>query len=279
MSAQLEPLRRQLAPRPYPGRRAEESGPVVFASGKGGTGTSTLAALLACGASAGGARVLLVDGNAGLGSLHLYLGIEAAHGWSALKNGTPAHELLVKVTDTLTLLPGDTVQDADGGISAAERQILFRKVSSLYGAYDLVVIDGGSRLDSVLAACTPGASRLIAVSTPDRVSLAATYALIKVVTGKLPELPISVMVNRGDEDAAESLRGAARRFLARSIDAVGAIPDDECLRAGINAGMDIQDAAADSPAAAAMLEAGHRFVRGLRVGSAAGETLLLSRRS
>jgi flagellar biosynthesis protein FlhG len=279
MSSQLEPLRRQLAPRPYPSRRSEESGPVVFASGKGGTGTSTLAALFAVGVAAAGQRVLLVDGTTGLGSLHLYLGVQAGSGWSALKGGTAAADLLVPVTDTLTLLPGGDGEAVGDAVSAVERQVLFRKVSALYTGYDLVVIDAGSRLDSVLAACAPVAGRMVAVSTPDRVSLASTYALVKVVGGKLPELPITVVVNRGDEDAAETLRGAVRRFLARSLDGVGAIPDDECLRAGINAGMDIQDAAVDSPAATAMLEVGTRFVRGLRAGSAAGETLNLIRRS
>lgn len=279
MSAQLEPLRRQLAPRPYPSRRPEASGPLVFASGKGGTGTSTLAALLAVRVAANGLRVLLVDGNVELGSLQLYLGVESAKGWGALKIGATPEDLLVEVTDTLTLLPGGTGAEGVGGVSAAERQVLFRKVSSLYPAYDLVVVDAGSRLDSVLAACAPGAGRLLAVTTPDRVSLAATYALVKVAGERLPELPITVLANRGDGDAAESLRGAARRFLARSLDGMGVIPDDECLRAGINAGMDIQDAAVDSPAAAAMLEVGTRFVSGLRAGSAAGETLHFSRRS
>ncbi|HEX6068598.1 MAG TPA: cellulose synthase operon protein YhjQ/BcsQ [Longimicrobiaceae bacterium] len=280
MSAQLEPLRRQIAPRVYPSRRGEADGAVVFASGKGGTGTSTLAALLAVGAAARGSRVLLVDGNVGFGSLHLYLGVGAGAGWAALKAGAPAEDLLVKVTETLTLLPAGSAEDAAAAsISAAERAALFRKVSSLYAAYDLVVVDGGSRLDSVLAACGAGVGRLVAVSTPDRVSLAGTYALVKVLDGKLSGLPVSVVVNRGDETAAESLRGAARRFLARSVDCAGAVPDDECLRAGINAGMDIQDAAVDSPAAAAILEAGTHFVRGLRAGSAAGETLQLSRRS
>lgn len=279
MSGQLDPLRRQLAPRPYPSRRAEAGGAVVFASGKGGTGTSTLAALLAVGVAAAGKRVLLVDGNVGGGSLHLYLGREGRKGWEALKAGATPADLVVEVTDTLALLPGEGAEDGPGSVSAAERQVLFRKVSTLYAAYDLVVVDGGSRLDSVLAACAPGAARLVAVSTPDRVSLAATYALVKVAGAKLPELPVTVLANRGDEAAAESLRGAVGRFLGRALDGVAAIPDDECLRAGINAGMDIQDAAVDSPAAAAMLELASGFVRGLRPGAAAGDPHHLSRRS
>ena len=117
------------------------------------------------------------------------------------------------------------------------------------------------------------------MTTPDRVSIAATYALVKAVGGRLPELPLTVLTNRGDREAAESIRLASQRFLARALEGVGAIPDDECLRAGINAGMDIQDAAADSPAATAMLEVGSRFVRGLRAAPAAGDPPQLSRRS
>src|SRR5690606_38306650 len=76
MSAQLESLRRQSTPRPRRARRVEDGGPLVFGSGKGGAGTSTLAGLLAVGASASGSRVLLVDGNAGFGSLHLLMGVD-----------------------------------------------------------------------------------------------------------------------------------------------------------------------------------------------------------
>lgn len=279
MSAQLEPLRRQLATRPHLARRAEAGGAVVFASGKGGSGTSTLAALLSVGAAAGGQRVLLVDGSSGIGSLHLYLGVEAGEGWGALKRGVDPGELLVRIGERLDLLPGPGEEVASGSVSPAERQALFRRISALYPAYDLVVVDGGSRVESALAACAPGASRLVAVTTPDRVSLAATYALVKVISGRLPDLSVAVLANRGDDTAAESIRGAALHFLDRTLEAVGAIPDDECLRAGINAGMDIQDAAMDSPAATAMMEAGNRFVRGLRAGSAAGDSLQLSRRS
>lgn len=278
MSTQLEALRRQRSVRPFLSSRGDEPGPVVFASGKGGSGTSTLAALLAVGAAAHGQRVLLVDGTAGIGSLHLYLGTEAGRGWSALKAGASPEELVVTVGERLSLLPSGEVAEATS-ISVAERQALFRRLVTLFSSYDLVVVDGGSRVESVMAACSAGAYRLVAVTTPDRVSLAATYALVKVALARMPELSVAVLANRGDEAAGESIRAAAASFLDRTVDAVGAIPDDECLRAGINAGMNLQDAAAGSPAAAAIIEAGSRFVRGLRAGSAAGETLQLSRRS
>lgn len=278
MSTQLEALRRQRSVRPFLSSRGDERSPVVFASGKGGSGTSTLAALLAVGAAGEGLRVLLVDGSAGIGSLHLYLGTEAGRGWAALKEGASPEELLVAVAERLTLLPSGEATAASA-VSAAERQALFRRLAPLFPAYDLVVVDGGSRVESVMAACAAGASRLVAVTTPDRVSLAATYALVKVALARMPDLSVAVLANRGGDGAGESIRAAAVRFLDRTVDAVGAIPDDECLRAGINAGMNLQDAATGSPAAAAIIEAGSRFVRGLRAGSAAGETLQLSRRS
>src|SRR5690606_7067058 len=120
----------------------------------------------------------------------------------------------------LDLLPGGGAEAAGSAIAAGERQALFRRIASLYPAYDLVVVDGGSRLDAVLTACGPGATRLVAVTTPDRVSLAASYALVKVVSGRYPELPVTVLANRGDEGAAESIRSAAQHFLDRDLEGV-----------------------------------------------------------
>lgn len=282
MTTQLEPLRLHVANRPASAGRGADSPVLVLGSGKGGTGTSTLAALLGVGIAGMGARVLLVDGSVGLGSLHLLLGVEGGPGWGVLRGGDVAlDDLLVSVSETLTLLPGGVVEEVgSGGLSAAERQALFRRVASLYGRFDMVVVDGGSRLDSVLAACTPGIGRLLAVSTPDRVSMAATYALVKVLEGKLPGSPIEVLINRGEEAAADNLRAAVRRFLNRTIEKVGAVPDDECLRAGINAGMNVQDAAVGSPAEDAILKIGRQLLRDFSAGhSVRAGSLHLQRRS
>ena len=76
--------------------------------------------------------------------------------------------------------------------------MLLRRVSGLYERFDLVVVDGGSRLDSVMAACAAGAGRLVGVTTPDRIAQAAVYALLKVTRGRFGALPTELVV-REDE--------------------------------------------------------------------------------
>ncbi|HET8653990.1 MAG TPA: cellulose synthase operon protein YhjQ/BcsQ [Longimicrobiaceae bacterium] len=253
MSTQVESLRRFVAQNPAPHLPAPTGGSVVVGGGKGGVGTSTVAALLAVGAATTGATVLLVDADAGFGALHLLLGAPAGPGLEALRSGgTSPDELIVAVTSTLSLLPGGSGSSA----SAAERQSLLRRASIVFPRFDLVVVDGGSRLDSVLAACAAGAARALCVAVDDRIALTATYALTKVLAERFPGLPTEVIVNRADHESAEFAAGqvgaAARHFLHRSVGFAGAVPEDDSLRIAVDAGMHLQDAAAGSPAAATL---------------------------
>ena len=285
MSTQLASLQDFVAARGPAIRSDADDRVVVLASGKGGVGTSTLAALLAAVTSSTGANVLLVDGTADVGTLHLLLGVDAGIGWGALRGDTTPEEMLVRVDDTLTLFPGTSAEDyGAAGISAAERQTLFRRVAGLYPRYDLVVVDAGSRLDSVTAACAAGVGSVLSISTPDRVSVAATYALMKVLEGRYPGVPMRVLINRNDASApdhvADALKAGVRRFLNRSIDQAGTVPEDQCLRAGIDAGMNVQDAAIGSHAAGVIYNVGMDLIRSVSAASVSdGDPLNLHRRT
>jgi MinD-like ATPase involved in chromosome partitioning or flagellar assembly len=218
---------------------------LVVAGGKGGTGTSLVAALLALAVAGEGRRVLLVDAVAGVPALARLVG--------AVPGAEP-----VPVGDTLALLAPAAAADAD-----ARANLLARAAAGRDG-HDLVVVDAGARLEAVLAACDTGVSRLALVTTEDRVALAATHALLKAVDARLPALPADVVVNRAGEREAlavhDHLATAAERFLGRPLGLAGAVPDDPCLPGGLGAGMTVQDAAAGSPAALAARAAGLRLL-------------------
>ncbi|HEU4629155.1 MAG TPA: cellulose synthase operon protein YhjQ/BcsQ [Gemmatimonadaceae bacterium] len=239
---------------------------LVIASGKGGTGVSLTAALLGLTVAGEGRQVLLVDGTESYGALHLMLGVTPRHPLAALRGGdTQAEELLAPVAETLALFPGGGDDGAAvAPLSAAERQLLFRRVAELYARYDLVVVDAGSRLEAVLTACDGGVTRLLLVTSDDPITMAAMHALLKAVEARRPGLPVEVLVNRAGvaeaERIAAQLRDAAARFLGRTLDFAGALPDDPCLQGGLGAGMTVQDAAAGSPAALAAREAGLRLL-------------------
>jgi MinD-like ATPase involved in chromosome partitioning or flagellar assembly len=260
MNSQLEGFRRFVAQRaPVPTAAPSAGGQVVvLGSGKGGVGTSTAAALLALLASVEGRDVLLVDAVDGIGAQHLLFGVRPVLSLAALRGGeVEPRDLLLPVSPTLSLIAagGD---DPFGGvaITAIERRALLRRVATLYPQFDLVVVDGGSRLESVLAACSAGFDRILTVTTVDRIALAASYALLKAAAARIGEAAVDVLVNRHDEAGAAAafteLRTAALTFGQNVPGYLGSLPDDACLAAGVAAGMPIHEAAAGSPAAAAM---------------------------
>lgn len=246
MSTQMEGLRRFVASTALDRWRANDDPVVVVGSGKGGSGTSTVAALLAIACSLEARRTLLVDGDELVGTLHRLFGIDAPFGLNGLRTGlhTPA-ACVLELEGGLSILPGGPGSDASGRhhahvLSPGERRALFRRISQLYHDYDVVIVDAGSRLDSVLTAAAAGTRLFLAVAGAGAVAVAANYALIKAIELKWPGSPVDIVVNREDDPRGrlvfEQLREAARRFLGRELDLASAIPDDSALQAAIDAG-------------------------------------------
>jgi MinD-like ATPase involved in chromosome partitioning or flagellar assembly len=234
------------------------AGVVVVGSGKGGVGTSTVAGLLALAGVGNRRSVLLVDGDEGAGSLHLLFGYQdSGPGIGALRGGRMAPEdLVMPVAEGLFLLPGGGGRsEATYTAGLGEHRALFRRVAGLYDRFDLVVVDGGSHLASVMAACSYGASRLVAVTSGDRISVAANYALLKVAHDRFSQLPVEILVNGHDGKYAkvvvDAIQEASQHFLGITAPSAGSIPEDLHLKTGVRSGVPLQDLSSESPARAA----------------------------
>jgi flagellar biosynthesis protein FlhG len=227
---------RALAPRAAEHRPPEGPPVVVLGSGKGGVGKSVLAVAIAAALARRGRRTLLLDGAQNQGNLHILLGIRPALPLTSVLAGeADPEDLLVPVTDGLTLLPADSGAESLYGLGAVDRARLHRRLSGLYDGFDAVVVDGGSGIESAVRAAGIRASRLAVVAVPEPASLADAYALIKIVSLQVPSVPIEVMVNRASADeegrvVVDRLRLAAERFLRRDVGWLGCVPEDEALR-------------------------------------------------
>jgi MinD-like ATPase involved in chromosome partitioning or flagellar assembly len=253
--------------------RDERGAPTLLvASGRGGSGTTLVSALLAVAAAGDGHRVLLIDGDDLVGPLAMMLGVAPAAGWQDLRGGrVAAGDIATPVSTTLTLIAGGAprVGDADMmPVSSAERRSCMRRASALADGADLVVIDCGSRLDTVLASITPHANeRLVAVTGgDDPVAMAATFALCKAVHARHRALALDLLVNRHETPEAmvcfDAVDAGVRGFLGTTLRFAGAVPSDSTLDAALRAGMPFPDAAAGSPAATAAHDAVMRVLAG-----------------
>jgi flagellar biosynthesis protein FlhG len=227
---------------------------VVIGSGKGGSGGSTISALLAFSCAHEGRRVLLIDGDELVGTLHRLFHAHAPLGIGSLRDGQHAPaDAIVPLSCGVDLLPGgDGAMNRTDPLGPAERRSLFRRLAPLYANYDLILIDAGSRLDSVVAAAGPTALRFVAVSGAEPVALASAYALLKAIDTKWPNAPVELLVNRYSEqqgrDAFHHVKSAAERFLGRGIGFAGSIPEDRELGIALHAGTPLTTVAGDCTA-------------------------------
>lgn len=232
MTSSLDSLRDFMRDK-RPQHMVSQPGVWVVGSGKGGVGTSTFSALIAAAGHEDGLKTLLVDGDEVSGTLHLLLGTEPElDGIGLLKSpAVSPGDLVVPLAPGLDLLPGGGgVNDGLMSIGGGERRYVYGRLRDLFAEYSLVVVDGGSRLESVGAACEAGAERLIAVTTPDRVASGVCYALLKATAARFPGLHMGLVVNHASRIMGREIAGvvsqAARRFLEIEVAYHGAIPTD-----------------------------------------------------
>jgi MinD-like ATPase involved in chromosome partitioning or flagellar assembly len=220
--------------------------------------------MLACAVATDDRRVLLVDASNQLSPLHQMLGLTPRHSLTELRGGAVEPEaLLVPLAAGLTLLPDDTAA-AETPLSATERALLRKRAASLYEGFDVVVIDAGSTVESLVGVCAAGVSRFIAVTSGDRIAVVATYAVLKTLATRCPGVSVELLANRVDQEscdrAVEYLRAACDQFLNRDLVFAGLVPDDHDFTSALGAGFDAREAAAGSPAVALVRPIGERVL-------------------
>jgi flagellar biosynthesis protein FlhG len=264
-ASQLDAMRASIGTRTRTPMR-DATGPVVLvlASGRGGSGTTLASALLALAAAGDGHRTLLIDGDDLVGPHAMLLGVVPTTRWPMLRGGAvdPA-QLALPIAPTLSLVAGgraDTSLDTSlsASLTAAERRVCFARLQTLASTYALVVIDAGSQLETVLSALEGARSstRLVVLTAgQDPIALASSYALLKAVHARHPQLPMDVLANRLDDATAvrvaDTIAHGAEQFLGRAIAFAGALPHDTALDAALRAGMPFLDAVTGSPVAVA----------------------------
>lgn len=222
MSRSLEDLRAFVSGRG--GRREGDERKLpavhVIGAGKGGVGTSTLAALWALAAVERGGRVLLVEAEPS--GLPLLFGLppQMAGLASLNTNPVPLEALILEPVPGLHLLPAGADAAGEGfAREVAERRSLLGRIRSVADRYSLILLDAGSRADGVLSAVGVGASALHVVSGTDRGAAAGAYALVKLVHLRDPALPLTLLLNGAEgtagEEAARTILEAVATFLGR----------------------------------------------------------------
>ena len=214
---------------------------IVVASGKGGTGKTTVVANLGATLAMEGQRTLVVDMDMGLRNLDLYLGLESnvVYDVSDVMNGVcRIKQALIKDKSFPGLyLMAASPKRADGEITPLHMKVLCEK---LRGQFDYIIVDGPAGIDDGLAVASAGADMAVVVVSPDYAA-ARDGEMVRLVLKEMGIEKVGFVVNKLNmemirkgfaPDVSEIVRGFQRELL-------GVIQYDENISISTNLGVPV----------------------------------------
>jgi flagellar biosynthesis protein FlhG len=233
------------------GRRA-----IAVTGGKGGVGKSTCALNLAIAYAQAGARTLLVDTDLGMADLNLLLGVAPDKTVLDALSGTPIEDVLVDVHG-ISLLPGLNGSYLLATIGSTGQRKIIELVDRVSEQFDQLVIDVAAGIGQAQTTFAGRAAEALVVVNPEPLSMADSYAALKVLSTEQGVehafiLPNRVTSRTQADDVIARLKELVARFLDLEVTALPSIPADPTVQAAAQVGVPLMVYAPDCPAARAM---------------------------
>lgn len=214
---------------------------IVIASGKGGTGKTTLAANLGATLALQGHKVVLIDLDTGLRNLDLYLGMENNIVYDindVLTGVCRIRQALVKVKAFPGLMfMAASPQKPTGEITPLHIKVLCNKLKE---KYDYIIVDAPAGIDDGMVIATGGADMGIIVVTPEYSSL-RNAEIVKTTLEEQGIEKIAYVVNKIDIDLIKAGKAPSFDEVTKNIrnKIVGIIQMDDNIHVSTNLGIPI----------------------------------------
>lgn len=172
---------------------------IVVASGKGGTGKTTVCAGLAVALAKEKNKVLIIDGDSGMRGIDMLLGISDKLVYDlsdVVSGGCEPNDAIYRVSPELELYCIAAPLYADDEVSPS---LIGEFVARARGDYDYILIDSPAGTGSGFVAAASSADRALAVVNTEPISLRGCKAICR----RLDELGVTdrrLVINRFDSE-------------------------------------------------------------------------------
>jgi len=237
---------------------------LAVASGKGGTGKTSVSVNLSLALGRLGRRVCLLDADLGLSNVDVLLGMTPECTLEhVLFEGQPLERAVIQAAPGVDVIPGGSGVTRLADLSREARLSMAREFSKLSG-YHYLVVDGSPGVSSQVISLCLSCPEILLVVNPDPAALTDAYALVKVLSGNGMRRSPLLLVNRASgpeqgREIHERLRRAMARHLSLDLRYLGHIPRDPHVSAAAARQRPLVKLYPAAPAARALLELAGRL--------------------
>lgn len=221
------------------GVRSRQATVIAVTSGKGGVGKTNLAINLAAGLGRLGHRVALIDGDFGLGSVDVMLGLSPeAHVGHLLNGERTLDEVLIDGPCGMRVLPAGSGVQPLTALTSQQRRRLDAALLEARETHDFLVIDTAPGIGDHVVELLKLAQHVLLITSVEPAAMVDAYAVAKVLWQSRPAAEISLVAN-AVRDGAEGrlvfrqIDRAAARFLGQHLRYLGFVPDDPAVRESV----------------------------------------------
>jgi flagellar biosynthesis protein FlhG len=204
---------------------------IAVTSGKGGVGKTTVSLSLAVAMARMRRKVLLVDADFGLASVHILLGLAPRRTLSQAMAGLcPVEAIVSQGPGGIHIIPGSVGGEGMANLSGADLLRIRGIFGSFEREYDFIIIDTAAGIGDSVTSMALHADLPLVVVTPEPSSLADAYAMLKVLRrhGAMRSAAIVNMAG-SDREATETfdrLNTLVIQFLQSRVQCFGSLPYD-----------------------------------------------------
>jgi len=218
-----------LASTPAAGQSAQV---MVFTSGKGGVGKTSVAANVATAIARRGGRVCLFDADTGLANINILLGLRPEFTLEQVIDGQKSiRDIVVETPQGVSVVPGASGVEALANLDPAGLNRLSAAMAELEADYDYFLIDTAAGVADNVLKFIQAAPYTFLLITQEPTSLTDAFALLKLLHGRAYPGRLRVIVNMAGDyaQATETFRrfaAAAEKYLQLQVEYGGFVADD-----------------------------------------------------
>jgi len=205
---------------------------MVFTSGKGGVGKTSVAANVATAIARRGGRVCLFDADTGLANINILLGLRPEFTLEQVIDGQKSiRDIVVETPQGVSVVPGASGVEALANIDSTGLNRLSAAMAELEADYDYFLIDTAAGVADNVLKFIQAAPYTFLLITQEPTSLTDAFALLKLLHGRAYPGRLRVIVNMAGDyaQATETFRrfaAAAEKYLQLQVEYGGFVADD-----------------------------------------------------